>query len=97
MAQTTRTTPETTAILAVQAAYAAIKNAGRDGVSACTDLMAVEKTLGNIEAFNEAFLAREKFRRLLGQVGIDHAESSLAMNRLFSDAGPVIFGGGGGR
>ena len=88
---------ENTAILAVQTALATAKSAMRDAIQGCTDLMAIEKTAGRADAYDEAFLAREKFRRTLGQIGVDHGEASRAMNILFSNAGPIIFGGGGGR
>ena len=97
MTQTAMTSPENAAILAVKAALATAKGAMADAIQGCSDLMAIEKAAGRVEAYDEAYKARETFRRDLGQIGMSHADASLALNRLFSDAGPVILGGGGGR
>jgi hypothetical protein len=94
MPQTSMTASEQGTITAIQTALGDAKTAIRVAMNGLTDLMTIQKSAGRSEAYDEAFRMREALRVVLGQAGVAHADGSLAMARLFSDAGPVIFGGG---
>lgn len=97
MTATMMTDPEQAAILAIQQPLGEAKAALRKSITACTAMMKIQEDAGRTDAYNTAFRLRGMLRRELGQIEVDHADASSEMLALFSNSGPVVFGGGGGR
>lgn len=87
---------ERTDVLAIKASLNTAKDAMKATLVSCSALMDKAEAAGNTADYNAAYLAKERFRRCLADIGIAHALASAAMDEV-RNAGPEIFGPGGGR
>jgi len=96
MAKRPMTTTERVDILAIKASLNTAKDALKAAMASCVNIMDRAEAGGETAEFNAAYRAKENFRACLAQIGIAHADASIAMDAAV-EAAAEIFGGGGGR